>query len=321
VLRLAIKAFRVSGRVPALRELAKAYKSTSKTTSNAIYHLAKLSETGFVEYLANAAEPGKRTARNYRILRYPEGDEFTTPGALTPAQAAQVDALARKFHHGENLDATLVARTLQIPPFEARTLIDALVLRDYMHESGRYVRLVRKSTGERIRRIGASTTIPVTADIEDARVESTEGLVELRVEPDEPTADEVDEYLLWLEGAIAAGEFAEIDTEKELTYLPRVTGPDAAHFLLRVRGLSMLGPPAWIADGDVVVCRRTDTASDGDIVVAVIGEEATLKRFRRVNGGVHLEPLNSAYETIRLTGEDARRLRIQGRAVMIHRPL
>ncbi len=67
-------------------------------------------------------------------------------------------------------------------------------------------------------------------------------------------------------------------------------------FALRVRGDSMVG--AGILSGDKVVVRPQQTANDGQIVVARIGDEATVKRLRRRNGQVWLLPENDAYEPI-----------------------
>ena len=67
-------------------------------------------------------------------------------------------------------------------------------------------------------------------------------------------------------------------------------------FALRVRGDSMMN--AGILSGDKVVVRPQQTANDGQIVVARIGEEATVKRLRRRNGQVWLLPENDAYEPI-----------------------
>ncbi|MBE6946696.1 MAG: transcriptional repressor LexA [Ruminococcaceae bacterium] len=67
-------------------------------------------------------------------------------------------------------------------------------------------------------------------------------------------------------------------------------------FALRVRGDSMIG--AGILDGDKVVVRPQQTAMDGQIVVARIGDEATVKRLRRRNGEVWLMPENDNYEPI-----------------------
>ena len=67
-------------------------------------------------------------------------------------------------------------------------------------------------------------------------------------------------------------------------------------FALRVRGDSMIN--AGILSGDKVVVRPQQTADDGQIVVARIGDEATVKRLRRRNGEVWLMPENDAYEPI-----------------------
>ena len=71
---------------------------------------------------------------------------------------------------------------------------------------------------------------------------------------------------------------------------------DPGCFALRVRGDSMTG--AGILNGDKVVVRPQQTAQDGQIVVARIGDEATVKRLSRKNGKVWLLPENDAYEPI-----------------------
>ena len=71
---------------------------------------------------------------------------------------------------------------------------------------------------------------------------------------------------------------------------------DPACFALRVRGDSMIG--AGILNGDLVVVRPQPTADDGQIVVARIGDEATVKRLRRRNGEIWLMPENDAYAPI-----------------------
>jgi repressor LexA len=83
------------------------------------------------------------------------------------------------------------------------------------------------------------------------------------------------------------------------------------HYALEVKGDSMI--EAGINDGDVVVIREGSTASNGEIVVALVdGQEATLKRYRRQGGSVALEAANPAYET-RIYRED--QVKIQGRLV------
>ncbi|AXK87529.1 repressor LexA [Nocardia farcinica] len=98
-------------------------------------------------------------------------------------------------------------------------------------------------------------------------------------------------------GDIAAGApiLAEEHTDDLLT-LPRELVGRGTVFALRVRGDSMID--AAICDGDTVVVRSQREANSGDIVAAMIGEEATVKVFRRRNGHVLLEPRNPAYEVI-----------------------
>jgi len=87
------------------------------------------------------------------------------------------------------------------------------------------------------------------------------------------------------------------------------TGGD--HYALEVKGDSMIN--AGINDGDVVIIRETQTADNGDIVVALVEDhEATLKTFRRQNGAIALEAANPAYET-RVIPED--KVKVQGRLV------
>ena len=87
------------------------------------------------------------------------------------------------------------------------------------------------------------------------------------------------------------------------------------HYALEVKGDSMI--EAGIHDGDVVVIKRQDTATNGDIVVALIDdEEATLKRFRRRGSSIALEAANPEFET-RVLGPD--RVQIQGRLVSLVR--
>ena len=80
-------------------------------------------------------------------------------------------------------------------------------------------------------------------------------------------------------------------------YLTFHTGhPGDVHFALRVRGESMLN--AGILPGDLVVVRQQQTCNHGEIVVAMIDDEATVKRFSRKNGHIWLLPENDDYEPI-----------------------
>ena len=95
-----------------------------------------------------------------------------------------------------------------------------------------------------------------------------------------------------LVGSVAAGvpRLAEQDVEDW------ITSPFEGDFVLRVTGDSMMN--AGILDGDLVVVAQRPTADDGEIVVAQIEDEATVKRLRRVDGQVHLMPENDAFSPI-----------------------
>lgn len=99
-------------------------------------------------------------------------------------------------------------------------------------------------------------------------------------------------------GAVAAGGpiVAEQNIEEYID-VPRIAGGDAADFVLSVRGDSM--EKAGILDGDFVVVKSQQTARDGEIVVALIENEATVKRFFKESDHIRLEPENDAYEPIR----------------------
>jgi repressor LexA len=113
-------------------------------------------------------------------------------------------------------------------------------------------------------------------------------------------------------GRIAAG--VPIDAIQHRTHSISVP-PDmimgGEHYALEVKGDSMI--EAGIFDGDTVIIRNADTASPGEIVVALVDdEEATLKRFRRKGASIALEAANPAYET-RIFGPD--RVKVQGKLV------
>lgn len=98
-------------------------------------------------------------------------------------------------------------------------------------------------------------------------------------------------------GDIAAGTpIAAIEHVDDVMQLPRGLTGRGTVFGLRVRGESMID--AAICDGDIVVVRQQSEAHSGQIVAAMIDEEATVKVYRRRNGHVYLEPRNPAYEVI-----------------------
>jgi repressor LexA len=114
-------------------------------------------------------------------------------------------------------------------------------------------------------------------------------------------------------GQVAAGQpiLAEENIE-EYVSVPVLAGGDEGEYVLRIRGESMKN--AGILEGDYVVVRRQDTASDGEIVVALVGEDATVKRFFREDDHVRLQPENDSFEPIR-----SREVRVLGRVVGVLR--
>ncbi|MEP9373089.1 transcriptional repressor LexA [Mesorhizobium sp. KR1-2] len=113
-------------------------------------------------------------------------------------------------------------------------------------------------------------------------------------------------------GRIAAG--VPIDAIQHKTHsisVPPEMITGGEHYALEVKGDSMI--EAGIFDGDTVIIRNANTASPGEIVVALVDdEEATLKRFRRKGASIALEAANPAYET-RIFGPD--RVKVQGKLV------
>lgn len=98
-------------------------------------------------------------------------------------------------------------------------------------------------------------------------------------------------------GRVAAGQpiLAEENIEEEMPIPAGLTGA-GEHFILRVRGDSMV--EAGILDGDYIVVRSQPDAQNGEIVVALVEDSATVKRFYKENGHFRLQPENSAMEPI-----------------------
>jgi repressor LexA len=116
-----------------------------------------------------------------------------------------------------------------------------------------------------------------------------------------------------LVGSVAAGApiLAEENIE-DYVPVPEIAGGDEGEFVLSVRGDSMKN--VGIMEGDYVVVRPQEIADDGQIVVALVGEEATVKRFFREADHVRLQPENETMEPIR-----SREVRIVGRVVGVLR--
>jgi repressor LexA len=116
-------------------------------------------------------------------------------------------------------------------------------------------------------------------------------------------------------GSVAAGApiVAEENIEDYVS-VPSLAGGDEGEYVLRVRGDSM--KEAGILEGDMVVVHPQDTARDGDVIVALLGEEATVKRFFREPDHIRLQPENAAMEPIR-----SKEVRVLGRVVGLLRSI
>ena len=176
-------------------------------------------------------------------------------------------------------------------------------LTDYVDEHG-YPPTVRE-IGEAVGLASPSTVHAHLANLERAglikRDPTKPRALELRRDP-KPEPRAADVHKLPLVGEIAAGGplLAE-DNIEEYIAVPEPLAGRGEEFLLRVKGDSMIN--AGILDGDLVVVRREQTAEDGDIVVALAGEdetaeEATVKRFFRDGRRVRLQPENDELDPI-----------------------
>ncbi len=116
-------------------------------------------------------------------------------------------------------------------------------------------------------------------------------------------------------GAVAAGQpvLAEENIEDYVS-IPDIAGGREGEYLLRIRGDSM--KEAGILEGDHVVVHPQDTARDGEIVVALLGEEATVKRFFKESDHIRLQPENQSMEPIR-----SKEVKVLGRVVGVLRQL
>jgi repressor LexA len=178
-------------------------------------------------------------------------------------------------------------------------------LTKYVDEHG-YPPTVRE-IGEAVGLASPSTVHAHLANLERAglikRDPTKPRALELRRDPKPQVAQPAaDVHRLPLVGEIAAGGplLAEHNVD-EYVAVPEPLARGGEEFLLRVKGDSMVN--AGILEGDMVVVRREQTAQDGEIVVALAGQdetadEATVKRFFREKGRVRLQPENDALEPI-----------------------
>jgi repressor LexA len=183
-----------------------------------------------------------------------------------------------------------------------RAIVD--YLREYIERNG-YPPTVRE-IGEAVGLRSPSTVHAHLAQLERAgllrRDPSKPRALELTDRRREEPAREPEIRRLPLVGQIAAGGplLAEENIE-DYVAVPEPLSTGGEEFLLRVKGDSMIN--AGILDGDIVVVERRQDARNGEIVVALAGDdesadEATVKRFFRENGRVRLQPENDALEPI-----------------------
>jgi repressor LexA len=168
-----------------------------------------------------------------------------------------------------------------------------------------------------VRDIGKAIGLASSSTVH-AHLANLEKLGVLRRDPTKPRAievlkDKAREVVvpagLPVVGQVAAGQPVLADENiEEYVPVPGIAGGDDGEFVLRVKGDSM--KDAGILEGDFVIVRRQETAGDGDIVVALVGEEATVKRFFRENDHVRLQPENETMEPIR-----TREAQVLGRVV------
>jgi repressor LexA len=160
-----------------------------------------------------------------------------------------------------------------------------------------------------VREIGEAVGLSSSSSVH-AQLEKLEVLGYLRRDPTKPRAIEIlgsmegreefrfkDLVNVPIVGMVTAGEpiLAEQNVQDYFP-LPKDFTSSTEVFMLRVRGDSMIN--AGIHDGDMVVVNQETSAYNGDIVVALLGEEATVKRFFKEQQHVRLQPENEKYEPI-----------------------
>jgi repressor LexA len=219
---------------------------------------------------------------------------------------------------------TFVAKEAAVLTGRQQEIWDFLV--EYVDRHG-YPPTVRE-IGEAVGLASPSTVHAHLANLERAgflrRVPTKPRALELtghrRREAAAPARTGDDVHRLPLVGEIAAGGplLADENVEDYLA-VPEPLSRGGEEFLLRVKGESMVD--AGILDGDIVVVQRQDTARNGDIVVALAGDdesadEATVKRFFREDGRIRLQPENAALEPIY-----ARHVQVLGKVVGVMRML
>ncbi len=166
--------------------------------------------------------------------------------------------------------------------------------------------ILEKGYPPAVRDICAAVDLKSTSSVH-AHLETLEKNGYIRRDPTKPRAIEIldDDFNLTrrevanipLIGNVAAGSpiLAEQNIENYFP-MPVEMAPNAQCFALKVRGDSMIN--IGINDGDYVFVAQTGTAENGDLVVALVEDGATVKNFYRENGHIRLQPQNDDYEPI-----------------------
>ncbi len=198
----------------------------------------------------------------------------------------------------DDLDAFEQLDTSTLPPRQQRIL---LTIRDWVVRHG-YSPSTRQ-IGDAVGLRSSSAVSKHLTSLEDKgflrRSPTMSRPIDVRLFLQEPSTREPaqDSVTVPVVGDIAAGTpIAAQEHVDDLLTLPRGLTGRGTVFGLRVRGDSMID--AAICDGDIVVVRQQSEAHSGQIVAAMIDDEATVKVYRRRNGHVYLEPRNPNYDVI-----------------------
>ncbi len=151
-------------------------------------------------------------------------------------------------------------------------------------------------------RAAQSVQVHLQALTAEGRLQQTPGKVRGRARGYQLCEPSTAVRLVPLLGRVQAGA-PTLALEEDVERIPtRMAAPDDELFALRVRGESMVG--AGILPGDVVIVRRGVDVRDGEVVVALLDDEATVKHLHRDGAVVELRPANPDFAPLRLRAED-----------------